>query len=320
MLEAILNSLCAVAVVAAVAAVGYYFADKGTFNEQSRADIAKLVNISLPCFLFYSVAARFTHDQFMELAQSLTLPFIVILINFAFSVLFVKVGWVKKERAGTFIACFSGSTVLFVGVPIVMAMYGDRGIPYVLEYFIANCLFIWTVGLYNIQLDNVRRVGGTAPKIFSFKSIRMLLKPPLIGCMLGLLCVLISFRVPNTVMMIMRYLGNLTTPLALIFVGITVQMVGFKRLRKMPRELWLVLFACYVLRPAITYFVSIPFDLDDFMRRVFMVVSALPVSSVTSVLSKAYGGDAEFAASAIGASTAAVVFVMPVILILVNLI
>ena len=320
MLEAILNSLCAVAVVAAVAAVGYYFADKGTFNEQSRADIAKLVNISLPCFLFYSVAARFTHDQFMELAQSLTLPFIVILINFAFSVLFIKVGWVKKERAGTFIACFSGSTVLFVGVPIVMAMYGDRGIPYVLEYFIANCLFIWTVGLYNIQLDNVRRVGGTAPKIFSFKSIRMLLKPPLIGCMLGLLCVLISFRVPNTVMMIMRYLGNLTTPLALIFVGITVQMVGFKRLRKMPRELWLVLFACYVLRPAITYFVSIPFELDDFMRRVFMVVSALPVSSVTSVLSKAYGGDAEFAASAIGASTAAVVFVMPVILILVNLI
>ena len=320
MLEAILNSLCAVAVVAAVAAVGYYFADKGTFNEQSRADIAKLVNISLPCFLFYSVAARFTHDQFMELAQSLTLPFIVILINFAFSVLFIKVGWVKKERAGTFIACFSGSTVLFVGVPIVMAMYGDRGIPYVLEYFIANCLFIWTVGLYNIQLDNVRRVGGTAPKIFSFKSIRMLLKPPLLGCMLGLFCVLISFRVPDTVMMIMRYLGNLTTPLALIFVGITVQMVGFKRLRKMPRELWLVLFACYVLRPAITYFVSIPFDLDDFMRRVFMVVSALPVSSVTSVLSKAYGGDAEFAASAIGASTAAVVFVMPVILILVNLI
>ncbi len=320
MLEAIFNSLCAVAVVAAVAGVGYYFAYKGTFNEQSRADIAKLVNISLPCFLFYSVAARFTHDQFIELAQSLTLPFIVILINFAFSVLFIKIGWVKKELSGTFIACFSGSTVLFVGVPIVMAMYGDRGIPYVLEYFIANCLFIWTIGLYNIQLDSVRRTGGVAPKIFSFKSIRMLFKPPLIGCALGLICVLVSFKVPDTVMMVMRYLGNLTTPLALIFVGITVYMVGFERLRKMPRELWLVLFACYVLRPAITYFVSIPFELDDFMRRVFMIVSALPVSSVTSVLSRAYGGDAEFAASAIGASTAAVVFVMPVILVLVNLI
>lgn len=168
MIEAILNSLCAVAVVAVVAGVGFYFAHKGTFNEQSRALIAKLVNISLPCFLFYSVAARFTHDQFMELAQSLTLPFIVIFINFLFSILFIKIGWVAKERAGTFISCFSGSTVLFVGVPIVMAMYGERGIPYVLEYFIANCLFIWTVGLYNIQLDNVRRVGGKAPKLWSF--------------------------------------------------------------------------------------------------------------------------------------------------------
>ncbi len=320
MLEAILNSLCAVAVVASVAGVGFYFAQKGTFNEQSRADIAKLVNISLPCFLFYSVAARFTHDQFMALAQSLLLPFIIVAVNFLFSVLFVKIGWVRKELSGTFIACFSGSTVLFVGVPIIMAMYGERGIPYVLEYFIANCLFIWTIGLYNIQLDGVRRTGGAAPKIFSFKSIRMLLKPPLIGCALGLFCVLISFKVPDTVMMVMRYLGNLTTPLALIFVGITVQMVGFKRLKKMPRELWLILFACYVLRPAITYFVVIPFELEDFMRRVFIIVSALPVSSVTSVLSRAYGGDAEFAASAIGASTAAVVFVMPIILIIVNLI
>ena len=45
MIEAILNSLCAVAVVAVVAGVGFYFAHKGTFNEQSRALIAKLVNI-----------------------------------------------------------------------------------------------------------------------------------------------------------------------------------------------------------------------------------------------------------------------------------
>ena len=97
-------------------------------------------------------------------------------------------------------------------------------------------------------------------------------------------------------------------------------MVGFGRLKKMPRELWLILFACYVLRPIITYCAAQPFGLDPFMLRVFMIVSALPVSSVISVLSKAYGGDAEFAAEAIGASTAAVVFAMPVILVIVNLI
>jgi len=320
MLEACLNSLAAVAVVAAVAGVGYYFARVGSFNEQSRAVIAKLVNISLPCFLFYSVVARFTHDQFLALAQSLTLPFIVIGINFLFSVFFVRIGWVRKELSGTFIACFSGSTVLFVGVPIVMAMYGAEGLPYVLEYFIANCLFIWTVGLYNIQLDKVRRVGGEMPKLYSVQSIKMLFKPPLIGCMLGIACVLIGMHVPDTAMMAVRYLGQLTTPLALIFVGITVQMVGFGKLRHLTRELWLVLFACYVLRPIVTYVVAMPFELDPLMRHVFMVVSALPVSSVTSVLSKAYGGDAEFAASAIGASTAAIVFVMPVILVVVNLI
>lgn len=319
MLEAFLQSLSAVVVVATMIGVGYYFTSKGTFNEDARSVMAKLVNISLPCFLFYSVAARFTHEQFLILVQSLALPFIVVGINFLISVLFVRAGWVNRERAGTFIACFSGSTVLFVGVPIVLAMYGEEGIPYVLEYFIANCLFIWTVGLYNIQLDGVRKNGTAAPKLLSLKSIKMLFKPPLIGFGLGLFCVLIGLYIPKPVMMITRYLGQMTTPLALIFVGTTVCLVGFEKLKRMPRDLWLILFACFVLRPVITYFASIPFEMDELMRKVFMISAALPVSSVVSVLSRSYGGDAEFAASAIGASTAALIFALPVILVVINM-
>ena len=44
------------------------------------------------------------------------------------------------------------------------------------------------------------------------------------------------------------------------------------------------------------------------------------VSSVIAVLSKAYGGDEEFASEAIGASTVAMIFVLPFLLIAVNLV
>lgn len=48
-----------------------------------------------------------------------------------------------------------------------------------------------------------------------------------------------------------------------------------------------------------------PLNMDPLMRKCFILASALPVSSVIAVLSKAYGGDEEFASEAIGASTVA---------------
>ena len=56
------------------------------------------------------------------------------------------------------------------------------------------------------------------------------------------------------------------------------------------------------------------------MRKCFILASALPVSSVIAVLSKAYGGDEECASEAIGASTVAMIFVLPFLLIAVNLV
>ncbi len=57
--------------------------------------------------------------------------------------------------------------------------------------------------------------------------------------------VLSSITVPNFIQVSTRYLGQLTTPLALIFVGITIHQIGVEKLRKMPREVWLVLLSCF---------------------------------------------------------------------------
>ena len=214
---------------------------------------------------------------------------------------------------GTFIAAFTGATVLFVGVPLVQTMYGSDGIPYLLVYFFANCVFIWTVGIFNIQLDGARRGMTEEPKIFSIRGLKMLLSPPLMGFLIGLIVVLLSIPVPNTI-------GQLATPLALVFVGITVWQIGCEKLKKLPREVWLILLSCYVIRPITMYLCTMSLDMDPLMRKCFILASALPVSSVIAVLSKAYGGDEEFASEAIGASTVAMIFVLPFLLIAVNLV
>ncbi|MDY4163214.1 MAG: AEC family transporter, partial [Sutterella sp.] len=112
--------------------------------------------------------------------------------------------------------------------------------------------------------------------------------------------------------------GSITSPLALFFIGMTIWKVGFDKLRHMPREIWLILFSCFVLRPLIMYLLCLPFDMEPIMRKVFVAGAALPVSSVLAVLSKNYGADEEYASEAIGASTIGILFALPVLLFIVN--
>lgn len=320
MLQAFFNSLSAIFVLLCIIGVGYWTAHRGWFDEKGKSLIARLVNFSIPCFLFYSVTSKFSHDELMELLKIAALPFLTVGINFLLSVFFVKLGLVRKEIQGAFIATSTGATVLFVGVPLSTAMFGDRSLAYLLVYFFANVVFIWTIGLYCIQLDGVNRRGGEKPSFFSAKSLRMLFSPPLLSFILGVACVILALPIPSGVHMVTRYLGQIATPLALIFVGITVYKVGFVRLLHMPREIWLVLASCYVIRPLAMYLCTLPLDMEPLMRQVFVVASSLPVSSVLGVLSRNYGADDEFASSAVGLSTVAFLFVLPVLLTLVGMI
>lgn len=320
MLDAVLHSLSNTLVLLLVGGFGFWLAWAGYLDGAKRGFIAKIVNLSIPCFLFHSITGKFDQQGLLTLLELAFIPFITVSINWAVSVLLVRLGLVRQEWRGIFISCFTSSTVLFVGVPMTMALFGDVGIPYLLVYFFANCLFIWTVGLFNIQLDGVARAHGPKPKLLSMHSLRMLFSPPLLAFMAGVVVVLTALPLPAFVSGTVKTIGQITSPLALIFIGMTIESIGFGKLKHLPREIWLVLFSCFILRPCVMYFVTGCFEMETVMRQVFVAASALPVSSVVAVLAKSYGADEEFASEAIGASTLALVCALPFLVTLINLI
>ena len=132
MSEALLQSISNTMVLVLVAGYGWWLAHHGTISDAGRATIAKLVNALIPVFLFYSVTSKFGREQMIELLEMAFLPFITIGLNWAISEAMIRVGLVRKELGGVFVASFSGATVLFVGVPMTTALFGEAGIPYVL--------------------------------------------------------------------------------------------------------------------------------------------------------------------------------------------
>ncbi len=223
-------------------------------------------------------------------------PFLTVAINYFISLLFIRLGWVRPHLKGTFIAAFRRqpfylSVFLWCRrcmVQTVFRTYWCTSLP-------TACLFGRLV-FFNIQVDGVRKGTGVAPKIISLKGLRMLLSPPLLAFLLGLVVVLFfnnGSKLYPSLDSLSRTADN--TFLALIFVGITIHQIGVEKLRKMPREVWLVLLSCFVIRPLVMYLCTMSLDMDPLMRKCFILASALPVSSVIAVLSKGYGGDEEFA-------------------------
>ncbi|MDL2059976.1 AEC family transporter [Mesosutterella sp. AGMB02718] len=320
MLEAFLQAVTAVFILGCVAGIGYYSASQGWYDESGKKLVSKIVGITIPFYLFSTITSRFTHSELLDLLGITGVPFLAFAVFIAVSVLLCRLGLVRKEWQGTFIAQFSGASLLFVGIPVTLAMIGEKGIPYLLVYFIPNVIFIWTIGLYGIQLDGVTKRGGARPKLFSVKSLKMIFTKPLIGFLLGAAVVLIGLTVPRPIAAATKMIGQISSPLALVFIGITIYQIGFKRFAHLPREVWLILLGINVIKPVIMFFLTQAFDMDTLARQMMVIASAMPVSPMTGVLAKLHDGPAEFASASVGTSVSALVFTLPLIMMAVSFI
>ena len=94
-------------------------------------------------------------------------------------------------------------------------------------YYMVNTLFFWTLGVKNIVQDAAPE--KEANKGFFSKEVwKKVFSPPLIGFFIALLLVLLNFRLPIFLERSFQYVGNLTTPLSLIFIGIEMSKITFK--------------------------------------------------------------------------------------------
>lgn len=279
--------------------VGYVLAARNWFSAETRLMLPKFVTcVALPPYLMYTIIHSFRRDDLLHLIQGALLPFASVALTFALAVVLARISGVQKRHFGLFCASMSNSNTVFVGIPVNMALFGENALPYVLLYYFASTTFFWTVGQYAISRDK-QADGG---KLRAGHMLKQIFSPPLLGFLTGLALTLCNLELPAFLQSAARYLGNLTTPLALLYLGIAIQGMGLRGL-KISRDLALALAGRMVLSPLImaglAYYAGVP----ELMRKVFIVQASLPVMMQTAILSAHYRTDPEFGALAVSLST-----------------
>ncbi|MDR3565971.1 MAG: AEC family transporter [Negativicutes bacterium] len=293
--------------------LGYLLTRKGWFNQTNSALLPKLVNyIALPTYMIWNLMTTFDKANFLPMFNGIIVPILSMLISFFIAFAFSKALRLPQNQAGTFRSIFFCSSSVFVGVPVNLALFGEKSIPYVLVYFLANAFLFWTVGNYSISLD-----GKTAPaKIVSVETLKRVCSPPFVGFALAVILILGEIHLPDFVMNTAKYLGGMTTPLSMLFIGITMFGVKLSNI-KLDKAMLAVLIGRFVISPlavlAVTAFIPIP----DLMRKVFVIQAALPAMSHNTVLAKVYEADAEYAALLVTITTLFAVFAIPIYMVVI---
>ena len=310
-MDIFLRSISGILVILGMILVGFVIGEKGWFDDKSRGLVAKLVTqVALPCYMLYTITQRFTAADLLKMLPALRFPALSMVILLGVATAVAKIFAVRQDRRGLFISMFFNSNTIFVGLPINQALFGDASIPYVLIYYMCNTTFFWTLGTYLIQRD------GEGEAQFDLKtSLKKVFSPPLMGFLLGLVLVMLQIKLPAFLASDLQYLGNLTTPLSMIFIGLSVSHVGVKQL-VLGKEQLLILLGRFLVAPllmaTIVYWVPLP----SLMKQVFIIQSAMPVMTNAPVVARLYGADSDYAAVMVTETTLATMVVIPFLMLL----
>lgn len=334
-----LNSLQGVFAIIIMICTGIFIAWRGWVNEENSKLLSKLVtNIALPAYMISNLLSTYDRQKLAKMSHGLPIPFGSMIILYILSLMLSRILKIPENRKGIFCSMFAMSNTIFVGLPVNMALFGEQSLPYVLVSYIANTTLFWTLATHAIRKDGKKTQAqfDLSDTINNAEHIQLqlnqqnknegckhdnkqnkannainILTPPLMGFIVAIIFIFAGIYPPRFVMDTCKYLGALTTPLSMLFIGSTIYNVKIKDF-EFDKGFFAVFFGRFILSPVLVAVLSNLFPIPVLMKKVLIVQAAMPVMTQTAIVAKSYGSDHEYAAVVTTATTIASMVMIPV--------
>lgn len=322
----LLNSLEAVFIIFAIIGVGLFVSWRKWVSRETAKVFPKIiVNISLPSLFVYSLYNNFSREQLLGAWLPLLIVFTTAVLAFYIAKAAAFLLRIPRNRRGVFIVAFAFSNSSFIGFPVARALFGDAGMPYAVFYFLAGHVTFWLMGNYAIERD-ADVINGETHRLSIGKSLKKLAQPPTLSTFIMFAVILAGIKLPDFILTTAKYIGDLTIPLSLIFIGCMIYNMGFSGM-KWEKDLTPVLLGRFVVIPALCYglcslglalFAPVLTADNILMREVFVVQIGLPALMQTAISAEVYGADSKFATKCVFFSTALSLITIPVFMLLLS--
>lgn len=297
-MTAILPVVEKVAVMLILIAVGFAITRRGLLSEKGAAEITTiLIKIVTPCLIVNSLLSSGDDLSVGDMAFGAALSAAAILLALGMSFLVFRHEPIERQKVLRFSVIYSNAG--FMGLPLVQAIVGDRGVVYGSLFVATFNLLCWTYGY--AMMSGEKKLDVKAA----------LLNPGIIGLAVGLPLFLLKLRLPPVLMEPVGFLAGLNTPLAMILIGSHVARVNIRDALT-DKSVYLACLLRLAAAPALLLPILLLLRPERDLFLSCLIQAACPVAANAVLFAVEYHRDAPLAGKTVAVSTLLSIVSIPV--------
>lgn len=309
--DAILHNI---AVLALAMAVGFAAVKTGYISNEVKNALSKIiVKITLPILVMTSLT-KVTLDSTRLVNSAIVLAVTILAVGAMYFIGNRTAHLFKLDKSK--IPVHEGMTalgnVVFLGYPLIGALFGDEGIFYAALYAMGNDAFVWTLSVYRLS-----QIKNSEKKSLA-QNLKNLINPATIAFFISFVMMIFKLKFTGIIGEVMTGIGSTTTYLSMLFIGGTLACVDIRHIYRRVSIFVLTVLKMLVF-PSALIFVLHFMPINPIVASVIILQAAMPSQTLMAVLSTEYGGDVQYAAEGIFITTIASLATLPIVYILMNL-
>lgn len=305
-------------VLFAILFTGYFLRKINFLDDEMNCGLNKfIVYFAYPCMIVHNIGTlEMTGQLVVNFLIMLVLSLVMFYLYGGFMFLYGK--WRKFPRDISHVAEFASASPNngFMGFPITLLFFGEKGMFLMLAHNAAMNFFFFTYGIKVLQRN--KDINRTRTPRTALRSVfKVITNPNTIALVLGLLLSISGTGLPDAADEYLVYIGSVSTPMAMIFIGSTLAKFSFKEIIK---ERVTIegsinkLIILPLLTVAIVYFLPI----DNFIKAMLVLGCSFPGAAVVSMLTEQEGEDHTVSSKILFLSTILSIVTIPLTVMLIN--
>ncbi|KXG76308.1 AEC family transporter [Thermotalea metallivorans] len=293
--------------------IGYMSKKFRVISNDMNHDLSSFVlNVALPALIITSLGSfEFSKEMLIKSGNLFMISWGVYALSIAVSYGIPRILKAEGTDRDIFQFMIVFSNVGFMGYPVVNAVFGEKGVFYAALYNLPFNILLWSFGVMVLSRPAMEKGKPVLDRRGSLL-IRQLFNPGLVAVFIGFAMFMMSFRLPGPIFKTLKMVGDVTTPMSMVFIGSILADIHVKEIFSNV-NIFIVSAVRLVIVPMLVWLILKQFPLDEIMVGIPVVIAAMPVAANCAILATRYGNDYYLASQAVFISTMLSMITIPLI-------
>ncbi len=264
-------------------------------NQKISAIVLKVCNPMLSLTAASSTAKALSLQEF-GIASLISLCMFLFYIFLA--TVSAKYFYQEENKQTLYKMMFVFSSLGFIGVPVVRSILGEEYVIYVSAFMLMFSVIFYTYGIITVD---------------GKMEIKKMLNTGNLFWLVAMLIILFKIQLPEFILSPITYIGNATTPLALLLVGYTLFQIPIRELIE-DKRIYIFTAIKMIVLPIFLYKILCFFPVSEDLAKVSLILFGMPVGNMPLMLAMEKGYDTRLCTTGIVITSILCVITIPITL------